>query len=86
MQFEPSIRVIPSGLGVVVDDRHCNVAQVHIGYVDIRIFIPQLTSDVLQQGRFPDAGLTTQQEPSLWVGANQCRGLLQGHGLTKFNF
>ena len=50
MDFEPSIRVVACGLGVVVDDRHCNVAQVHIGYVDIRMFVPQLTSDTLQQG------------------------------------
>jgi len=47
MNLEPSVRVIPSRLGIVVDHRHRNVAQVHVGYVDIRMVITQVTCHLL---------------------------------------
>ena len=34
---ETCVGVIPCGLGIVVDHRHCDVTQVHIGYVNIGI-------------------------------------------------
>ena len=47
VNLEPSVRVVARGLGFVVDHRHRNVAQVHVGYVDIRMVITQVTCHLL---------------------------------------
>ena len=36
LQFEASVRVVLSGTGLVIHDRHGNVAQVHVRHVDVR--------------------------------------------------
>ena len=48
MDAEPSVRVVAGSLGVVVDYRHGNVAQVHVGYVNVGVLITQAVSNTLQ--------------------------------------
>ena len=36
MEPEPSVRIVAGSLGVVVNDRHSDVTQVHVRHVDVR--------------------------------------------------
>ena len=86
MHLEPGIRIVPGCLGVVVDHRHCDVTQVHIGYVNIGTLVTHTGADHLQQGGLTDTGLALQEEAGFRVAANQVCSLLERDALTKRHF
>ena len=83
VHIKAGIWVIPCSLTLVIDYRHCDVTQVHIGYVNIRVSKTHACSDHLQQGGLTDTGLALQEEPGFGVAANQIRSLLERDALTK---
>ena len=86
MHTESSVRVVASCLALVVNHGHCDVAQVHIGYVDIRMGVAQTRCNCFQQTGLANTGLALQQEHNLGVAANQVRSLLEGNCFTKRYF
>ena len=86
VNLEPCVRIVAGCLGIVVNHRHRNVAQVHVRHVNVRMIEPKLVSNVFQQTRLADPRLPLQQEPQGWVGADKNTRLLQSHCLTEIDF
>ena len=83
VHIKAGIWVIPGCLTLVVDYRHCDVTQIHVGYVNIGMSKTHACSDHLQQRGLTNTGLTLQEEPGLGIAANQIRSLLERDALTK---
>ena len=83
MDTEAGVGVVTCNFVIVIDNRHSDIAQVHIRHINVCVLVTQPTSDCFEQRRLADAGLALQEEACLWVRTDKRCRLLEGSGLTK---
>ena len=82
VELEACVGVVPCCLGIVVDDRHCDVTEVHVGHVDVTGSVACPLLQHLDDARLAYARLALQHEAVGGARKDQVCGLFQGHGVT----